>query len=181
MQREYRLNVASRHDRSAASDQFDVAPDRIEHSAMAADGPGAASAWCRAAMADFKSGRVVWDDESDLPIPDFDDRPMLSVSGRARGLIEAIEPAVHHFLPVVYCDGEGQVIERRYFLIVGRNPDVHRLGKTHLWHDGVADQGPRLSPTLAEAIRAAGMTGLDWGDGVSEAAYRAGLLSGRNR
>ena len=181
MQKEYRLNVASRHGCSDASEKPAGAPGRIEHAAVAADGPGAASVWCRAAMADFSSGRVVWDDSSDLPIPDFDDRPMLSVSGRARGLIEAIEPAVHHFLPVVYCDGEGAVIERRYFLIVGSNPNAHRVGRTHLWHDGSPDRAPRLSPTLAEAIRSAGMTGLDWDDAANASACRAGLPAGRIR
>ena len=51
-------------------------------------------------------------------IPDFTFSYRISVSERAKALIEQFEPGVHQFIPVDYVNGKGEVIEKRYFLQV---------------------------------------------------------------
>ena len=52
------------------------------------------------------------------PIPDFDNGLVLNVSDAARRLLESCEPDTHQFLPVAYFDRQGELIEKRHFLIV---------------------------------------------------------------
>jgi hypothetical protein len=143
---------------------------------------------------DFVPTRMRWSHPRGHAIPDFDRGLILNVSGRGRGLIEALEPAVHQFLAVTYHDRDGQWLEQRYFLIPCRRIDsvdlersdldpgaaearaetmarsrivfsLRRIGRTHLWHDTRLADGPFISEALAKALQASGMTGLGWDDG----------------
>jgi hypothetical protein len=161
MQRVHRLTVAPVRGQELQVEAAEGVPARVE---IVGDRSGGESTfrWSRAALADIAPMRVIWDDPEGRSIPDFDNRLMLSVSGRARGLIEAIEPAVHHFIPVVYCDRDGRVLEQRYVLIVAQATGTRRIGRAHLWHDGSSDQAPCISETLAAALQTSGLTGLCW-------------------
>ena len=88
---------------------------------------------------EFVPRRMRWNDPSRRAIPDFDHHLILNVSGRARGLIEALEPGVHQFLPVTFQAPDGAILEQRYFLIVcNRIDSVDRAGTTLLlWQDRV--------------------------------------------
>lgn len=61
--------------------------------------------------------RVVWKDRKKQPLADFDGGPFLSVSDRAKALIERFEPGVHQFLPVEFFDIDGELQEKRWFFI----------------------------------------------------------------
>lgn len=60
---------------------------------------------------------VRWTDPNGNPIPDFDNVPFLSVSDKAKQIIEALEPGVHQFFPVEYQDGQGRITGVRYWFV----------------------------------------------------------------
>ncbi|MEE4210313.1 MAG: DUF1629 domain-containing protein [Parvularcula sp.] len=62
--------------------------------------------------------RIVWAEAVDNPPPDFDEMPVLNISGRARAVMEEIEPDTHQFFPVDYVWPDGTQIETRYWLII---------------------------------------------------------------
>jgi hypothetical protein len=101
----------------------------------------------RAVIRDFVPRRMRWRGPEARPLPDFDDGLILNVSGRARSLIEALEPCVHQFLPVSYEDEAGREIEQRHFLIVcNRIDSVDRERTTMLLWQGIVWQPARLMP-----------------------------------
>lgn len=65
----------------------------------------------------FMPTKMSWDD-IDVEIPDFESALCISVSERARDLIELFDPDVHQFLPVDFYYGKTDKKQRRYFLIV---------------------------------------------------------------
>lgn len=68
--------------------------------------------------------RVKWLDVKHLPMADFDSGPLVSISSRAKALIEQLEPGVHQFLPVEFLDIEEKHLEHRWFLVVCNRLDT---------------------------------------------------------
>jgi hypothetical protein len=101
----------------------------------------------RPVVPEFMPRRMRWRDPQGRPIPDFEDGLILSVSSRARGLIETLEPGAHQFLPVRFEDAAGGSIEQRYFLIVcNRIDSVDREHTTMLLWQGEVWQPAHLLP-----------------------------------
>jgi hypothetical protein len=60
---------------------------------------------------------VRWSDPNGNPVPDFDQVPFLSVSEKAKQVIESLEPDVHQFFPVEYQDKKGNFTAVRYWFV----------------------------------------------------------------
>jgi hypothetical protein len=74
---------------------------------------------------------VKWMDRKGNSVPDFDAAQLISVSERARNIIEQIEPGVHQFLPVKFADIKGHFLEDRYwFMVCNRLDSVDRAKTT---------------------------------------------------
>ena len=162
---------------------------------------------------DLRSGRPVKTEhfpkmlkkESGSKIPDFDRLHSLTyVSDKFKSIVEAIEPAVHQFIPFQIVGPHKAVLADMWFIVVcnrldsvdrehttlvlykgrdwvpGRdvpskywpanfNPNVkgkfvfnlRQIGDHHLWYDKHSGYGPYLSDALADALKAAGITGAD--------------------
>lgn len=83
---------------------------------------------------------VRWSDPNGNPVPDFDRVPFLSVSEKAKGVIESLEPGVHQFFPVEYQDKDGNFTETRYWFVpcnridsVDHDHTTMVLGKFGYW------------------------------------------------
>jgi hypothetical protein len=102
----------------------------------------------RPVIPDFVPRRMRWSDPLRRPLPDFDQHLILNVSGRARGLIEVIEPCVHQFLPVIYRDPAGKELEQRHFLIACNRIDSVDPDRTTmlLWQERVWQPANLLPP-----------------------------------
>lgn len=72
----------------------------------------------RAVVPDHMPTRMQWADRHGHSVPDFDNGLVLNVSEQARELIEEFDPGVHQFVPVDYYNQAGELLEKRYFLIV---------------------------------------------------------------
>jgi hypothetical protein len=66
--------------------------------------------------------RIKWKDSAGRPAPDFDQTPFLNVSGKAKDIIESMEPGVHTFEPMEFLYSKGTA-ETRFWLHVGNKLD----------------------------------------------------------
>jgi hypothetical protein len=78
----------------------------------------------RPVKTEFMPTRMCWD-EAAGPIPDFNGSLADNISDRARALIDRFEPNVHQFIPVDYVLSDGQLLEKRWFLVC-----CHRIDST---------------------------------------------------
>jgi hypothetical protein len=148
----YELDIASSASSPIEVEALDGDPRRVEvadptpDDGLPLDGAYVFTSG-RAVVPDFMPRLIHWGGPRDEPIPDFEESLILSVSGRARGLIEALEPCLHQFLPVVFVGEKQRRLEERYFLIVRKRIDsVDRQRTTMLlWH-GIVWEPARLLP-----------------------------------
>lgn len=111
--------------------------------------------------------RMRWKGGKDQPILDFDRAHLINVSERAKALIEEWEPGVHQFVPVDFVDAKGDVLERRYALVICNRLDsvdrehttfVLRRGKAWRAASDLAARGefdeipPRVDPSKPSKI-----------------------------
>jgi hypothetical protein len=151
--RVYELDVVSAASSPIEAEALDGDPRRVEPAdptpddGLPVDGAYVFSSG-RAVVPDFMPRLIHWGGPSGESIPDFEESLILSVSGRARGLIEALEPCLHQFLPVVFVGEQGRPLEERYFLIVRKRIDsVDRQRTTLLlWHGRVWEPARLLPP-----------------------------------
>lgn len=81
---------------------------------------------------------VRWEDRKGNPVPDFDAAQLISVSERAKAIIERFEPGTHQFFPVEFVDKQGKFLENRYwFFICNRLDSVDRDHTTMVLYKGV--------------------------------------------
>jgi hypothetical protein len=66
--------------------------------------------------------KILWKDSAGRMAPDFDQTPAINISGKAKDIIEGIEPRVHRFVPVEYLYSKGAT-ETRFWLHVGNKID----------------------------------------------------------
>ncbi len=76
----------------------------------------------RAVKSEFMPKRMEWPDHH--WIPDFDGGYLITVSQRAKQLIESFEPGTHQWLPVEFYDAANNFLEMHYFLIACNRLDV---------------------------------------------------------
>jgi hypothetical protein len=69
----------------------------------------------RAVKSELMPKRMEWHDHH--WIPDFEGGYLLTVSQRAKQLIESFEPGTHQYLPAKFYDSANNFLEMRYFLI----------------------------------------------------------------
>jgi hypothetical protein len=84
----------------------------------------------RPVSAEFMPTKIRWD-EGDLALPDFQKSRCITVSERAKDLIERFEPGTHQFFPVDFFNNiDGGFLEHRYILNVCNRIDSLDHAKT---------------------------------------------------
>jgi Immunity protein family (Imm11) len=90
----------------------------------------------RAVKLELMPTRMKWPDHH--WIPDFDGGYLLTVSERAKQLIDSFEPGTHQYLPVEFYDAAKSFLEARYFLIACNRLDgVDRARATMILDRGM--------------------------------------------
>ena len=78
----------------------------------------------RPCLTDQFPTRMLWKGPKGSIIGDFNRQNLLNVSEKARTLIEQWEPGVHQFVPIDFVDGDGEILEHRYALVIGNRLDA---------------------------------------------------------
>jgi hypothetical protein len=87
---------------------------------------------------------VKWSDPNGNPVPDFDQVPFLTVSEKAKRVIESLEPGVHQYFPVEYQDKQGNFTGIRYWFVpCNRIDSVDREHTNMVLLDGLQWTSPK--------------------------------------
>ena len=96
---------------------------------------------------------VRWSDPNGNPVPDFERIPFLSVSEKAKRVIESLEPDVHQFFPIEYQDKKGNFAEIRYWFVpCNRIDSVDRDHTNMVLLDGLQWTSPKNVMRMGEPL-----------------------------
>ena len=121
----YGLYIDTPYAYSIGSDALDGNFREVDIADRTPDGGGMVGIFQEGRWVDptFMPTKMRWRGGKRYRIPDFDRSHCINVSERAKAVIERFEPGVHQFLPAAYYNKQDELLEHRWFLIIGQRFD----------------------------------------------------------